>query len=262
MKKSVILSVIALALSACDPIAEDERLVYEAPPVVKRSVLIEDFTGQRCINCPNASQEIHSLQQEYGEHAVIAVGIHGGPMAVFPDPERGIAGLATETGNRYTEHWKVEQWPMGMVNRSGVCPYTDWKARVREELAKEAPVTIEVSASPDGMAVAADVRVTGTRGTTTGMLQVWVVEDSITAIQLMPDGTANREYTHRHVFRTAANGEWGEHISIREGDVYDTHVNTAIAPTWLAENLSVVAFVYDDSGVLQVTRTALRPSLR
>lgn len=262
MKKIIFIAMATFCLAACDNIAQEDRLIYEAPPVVNRSVLIEDFTGQRCINCPNASDEIHSLQQEYGEDAVIAVGIHGGPMALFPNPERGIVGLATDVGNSYNEYWKVEQWPMGMVNRTGVCPYTDWKAKVRQELQKPAPVTIEVSVSTALSEIEADVRVISTNGTTNGNLQVWIVEDNITAIQLMPDGTANREYVHQHVFRTAANGAWGESISIKEGAAYDTHISVPIASTWQHENLFVVAFVYDDSGVLQVKRTAIGPSLQ
>ena len=262
MNKTVFLSILVIGLAACDNIAEEDRLIYEAPPAINRSVLIEDFTGQRCINCPNASAEIHALQQEYGEEAVVAVGIHGGPMAVYPNPERGIVGLATETGDRYTDYWKVEQWPMGMVNRTGVCPYTDWKAKVREELQKSATVALEASASAGNSAIAVDVRVVSTKDTTDGQLQIWVVEDSITAIQLMPDGTANLEYMHQHVFRTAANGEWGERISVREGDVYDTHADVPIATAWQIANLSVVAFVYNESGVLQVVRAAVRPSLQ
>lgn len=128
MRPRNILYLLALWLLSRDSIAEEDRLIYEAPPVVNRSVLIEDFTGQRCVNCPNAADEIHSLQQEYGEDMIIAVGIHGGPMAVWPNPERGIVGLATETGDNYNTYWKVEQWPMGMVNRGGVTPIPTGKA--------------------------------------------------------------------------------------------------------------------------------------
>lgn len=49
-------------LASCSNIAEDERYIYVKPAEVKRSVLIEDFTGQRCINCPNANDEIATLQ--------------------------------------------------------------------------------------------------------------------------------------------------------------------------------------------------------
>lgn len=254
MKKMLYAVMAVFGLMACDNIAEDDRLIYEPLPEVNRSVLIEDFTGQRCVNCPNAAEEIHNLQQEYGADAVIAVGIHGGPMAVYPNPERGIVGLATETGEKYNEYWKVEQWPMGMVNRGGVCPFTEWKARVREELQKKAPVNIEVNNTPpdaDGKTLIS-VSVEGVRGNTTGKLQIWMVEDNIKAIQLMPSGSANQDYIHQHVFRAAVNGEWGEEISVSEGKSVGTETTFALQADWNLDNLKIVAFVYNDQGVGQV----------
>ena len=254
MKRILYILLAVFGLVSCDHIAEDDRLIYEGPPVVNRSVLIEDFTGQRCVNCPNAADEIHNLQQEYGEDVVIAVGIHGGPLSVKDNPERNIVGLATETGDNYNTYWKIEQWPMGMVNRGGVCPYTDWKTRVREELEKKAPVNITASfvADASGENLTAMVTVEGASGHVDGKLQLWVVENNITAIQMMPDGSVNTDYVHQHVFRAAVNGEWGEDISLDEGKSIDKFYSFSPADTWTLNNLSLVAFVYDSQGVKQV----------
>ena len=46
---------ILLMLSSCNSIDEDDRLIYVAPTAVGRCVLIEDFTGQTCLNCPRAA---------------------------------------------------------------------------------------------------------------------------------------------------------------------------------------------------------------
>lgn len=250
----------ATLLFSCDNIAEEDRLIYEAPPVVNRSVLIEDFTGQRCVNCPNAADEIHALQQEYGDSVVIAVGIHGGPMAVHPNPERNLVGLATETGDNYNDYWNVEQWPTGMVNRHGVINYINWKSQVREELTKTAPVNIVGSFHAANGSDKADIsiEVEGSQGQTTGKLQVWVIEDNITAIQLMPDGSTNRDYVHQHVFRAAVNGEWGEDISVNEGETIARSYSLKLASEWVPANLSIVTFVYNENGVLQVIRNSLR----
>ena len=66
------------ALSSCSDLDEQERFVYIKPADAARKVLIEDFTGQRCPNCPKATDEIHHLQETYGEDNIIAVGIHSG----------------------------------------------------------------------------------------------------------------------------------------------------------------------------------------
>jgi hypothetical protein len=83
---------------------------------------------------------------------------------------------------------------------------------------------------------------------------VWLLEDGIQTLQLMPDGSANQEYIHNHVFRTAVNGIWGEDFSIKEGETAEYTYTQALEPNWNKEQLSVVAFVYNDGGVQQAVR--------
>ena len=47
-------------------------------------VLVEEFTGQKCINCPEAHEELAKIQKEYGEDNVISVCIHASALAVAP----------------------------------------------------------------------------------------------------------------------------------------------------------------------------------
>jgi hypothetical protein len=97
--------------------------------------------------------------------------------------------------------------------------------------------------------------VTGVDGDTSGKLQLWLTEDSITAFQQMPDGTRNMEYVHMHVLRAAVNGTWGEPVSVAEGETFITKEYQFTVPQdWKCDNLSVIAFVYNDQGVLQVTK--------
>ena len=131
---------------------------------------------------------------------------------------------------------------------------------MHQELQKKAPVDISLSNEKpdiDGQTrVVASVQ--GVRGVTTGKLQIWMVEDNVTAIQLMPDGTANQTYVHQHVFRAAVNGEWGEDISVEEGESVVVSETITIPADWKRENLSLVAFVYNDQGVQQVMRSSLK----
>ena len=75
IKVYITLLLATLLMQACGDIAEEDRLIYVKPAAVERSVLIEDFTGQRCVNCPNAADEIAKLHEQYGD-AIIAVSIH------------------------------------------------------------------------------------------------------------------------------------------------------------------------------------------
>ena len=90
--RKIYLSVLTLAALvmavACDEVSTDERLTYVEPPEVGRAVLIEDYTGQYCVNCPRATEEIERLVEQYGDSVVVAVAIHSGPqqMKIQTDP--------------------------------------------------------------------------------------------------------------------------------------------------------------------------------
>ena len=249
------MGVFSLLLS-CSQIDADERLIYVKPAAVNRQVLVEDFTGQRCVNCPKATEEIARLQEQYGEDVVIAVAIHSGPLA-FQTNSRFL-GLKTDVGDEYYDYWKVEYQPSGMIDRSGIQDYTSWAAKIREELQKPASVSIvlNVMVSEDRtLSIQTDVM--GVDGDTNGKLQLWLTEDNITAFQLMPDGTRRDDYLHQHVFRAAVNGTWGEALSVKEGETVTKWHTMALDDDWKKESLHVVAFVYDDSGVRQVVRKTI-----
>ena len=255
IKKSywAVIVLAALLTASCSSVDDDERLIYVTPADVARKVLIEDFTGQRCVNCPNATDEIARLQETYGEENVIAVGIHSGPLGFYT---RGnVLGLSTATGEEYYNYWKVEYQPAGVINRKGgVQNYTAWQSSVQTDIQQMARLSLAVDAAIDGGQINVSVKTQGTNGTVTGRLQLWVVEDGITALQMMPDGKANAEYVHNHVLRAAVNGTWGTDITVREGEEQESTFSIALSNEWNARNLSIVAFVYNDGGVEQAER--------
>ena len=211
-------------------------------------MLIEDFTGQRCINCPNAAEEIERLKQQYGADSIIAVGIHSGPLAVYPTDR--VQGLRTAEGDAYYEHWGVEQEPMGYINRRGSLSTLDnWSTLVREAIQQPTDIRLELSATLTGEGTLhVDLTVIG-GDPIDARLQLWLTESNIVAVQLMPDGTANQEYAHNHVFRTSINGTWGEPYQSAQGEIRELHYDVELNETWNPEQLSVVAFIYDDQGV-------------
>ena len=250
-----ILCLIPLCCS-CSHIADDEQLIYVKPEAAKRTVLLEDFTGQKCVNCPKGTEVIEQLQEAYGDR-VIAVGIHGGPLGVL-----GKGGLAITIGNEYYDHWKLEYQPVGLVNRHGAVNYPDWITKVKEELARESAVKMDLSAtlSPTGE-IQIYVEAEAINATYQGHLQVWVLEDGIVATQYMPSdwtgdwtGNINKNYVHNHVFRAAVNGTWGEDITLTTGEKHTLNLTQTVSADWNAQHLSIVAFVYNDNGVEQAIK--------
>ena len=228
----------------------------------QRHILIEDFTGQDCVNCPNATDLITQLQEMLGHETVVAVGIHSGPLGV--KPEKNAEGLATDLGDTYYNHWKIEMQPYGVIDRSDGPLGTDlWTAKVNWDLADEQlPSTqcnVFVKATKPANSQQADIHVTlaGMKGTVNGKLQLWFTEDNIQAFQKMPDGTTNKAYIHNHVLRDAINGTWGDDCSVAQGELWEHDYTYTLNNAWNPENLNVVAFVYNDAGVVQATSTKL-----
>lgn len=247
------------ALASCSSVDEADRLIYVKPADVARKVLIEDFTGQRCVNCPLATEEIEQLQQTYGDSNVIAVGIHSGPLGFHGNTK--VLGLATDEGDEYYNAAEAEYQPVGMVNRiDGLHDYTQWGGIVMDQIKRTAPIAININFVHDEqhlndneVYVAIDIRPIDTA--VKGKLQLWLVEDSITALQLMPDGSANYDYVHNHVFRKAINGTWGEDITLQPQQNDLVLIKSFnLDPAWNRLHLAIVAFVYNSDGVLQVEK--------
>lgn len=256
MKLYILLFLLVLMVVACSHIDESERLIYVKLPSAKRVVLLEDFTGQRCVNCPKGTEVIEQLQQTYGDSVFVAVGIHGGPLGFSGNASQ--VGLATSMGDEYYNHWHLEYQPVGLVNRRGAVNYTEWAKAVKEELTKPAPLEMDMDAMLNQGQIQIVIEMLGTDGSTTGKLQVWVLEDQITAMQLMPDGKANANYVHQHVLRAAVNGLWGEDFTIGEGEMKSRMMEMAVEDGWNPENLSIVAFVYNDQGVQQTVKAKVK----
>ena len=229
----------------------------------QRNILIEDFTGQDCVNCPNATDLIIQLQEMLGHETVVAVGIHSGPLGV--KPEKNAEGLATDLGDTYYNYWKIEMQPYGVIDRSDGPLGTDiWTAKVNWDLAQEQwPATqcnIFVEATKPANSQQADIHVTlaGMKGTVNGKLQLWITEDNILAFQKMPDGTTNKAYIHNHVLRDAVNGTWGDDCLVEEGQLWEHDYTFTLNNAWKPEDLNIVAFVYNDAGVVQAISSKLK----
>lgn len=252
----------AMAAASCSNIDEGDRLIYVKPAEVGRAILIEDFTGQRCINCPTGTEIINGIVDTYGEDNVIAVGIHSGPLGFAGNSKT--VGLMTDTGNEYYTRWDKENkmgQPWVIFNRktSPDSHYNNWAAMVSAIISEKANLSVKIANAYDAATrtLTTTVRADGVNGTVNGKLQVWIVEDGVKALQMMPDGKSNKEYIHNHVFRAAVNGTWGEDVTVKEGETTTKQYSYVLPEAWNADNIAIVAFVYNDGGVENVAKKHL-----
>ncbi len=277
------------AVMSCSDIGEDERMLvvntkvvendtipepqpaevdslWEAPvAVVERRVLIEDHTGQKCPNCPDGTKIIHDLQRQYGQR-IVPVAIHSQMQGIM-EPE----GLGNELGNTYYNNYKIQFKPAGLVNRLDggdgvVLDKTVWGMAAEFALSEDfgpEPLDIRIKAAqqeenPAKADIAVKVIATMAEADVSGKLQVWITEDNIVA-QQDSMGVHKPNYVHNHVLRATANGTTGEDVSVKGlEDQREFNYTVDLAPTWKPKDIAIVAFVYNDDGVVQVVRRQLK----
>lgn len=255
MKKLLyILPATLLLMASCEDIGEDNRYIEVEPIKAERRVLLEEFTGQLCTNCPDAHAIIEKLEEQYGPDLIV-VSIHAGQGNAIAAP----AGLMQPVGNEYAARWGVSSYPCGVVDRTGgVLSRDAWAAAIRTDMAKETTADIQVSATQIGDSIAVTSLISSSLPLDAS-LQLWVTEDSIVAFQI-DNGKRVPDYVHNNVFRACVNGTWGQPIDVAPNVYYTATDTIAIEEDWNPDHLHIVGFIFDDSGVIQADKTKLTPN--
>ena len=145
MKKYITLLSVILIITSCD--VEEGPFINDYNSYVNpdKKVLIEDFTGHRCPNCPAAAVELVALQEFYGDN-IIGIAVH--PNSVFskPNPITTTSytyDFRTQFGDDIDNIFDITTigLPRGMVNRIGFdtehqLGKDEWAAVVQSELDK------------------------------------------------------------------------------------------------------------------------------
>lgn len=244
--KVLAFATLALSFAACDPVDENERY-SEATEINKdHKVLIEEFTGQYCPNCPLGHEALDGIKKMYPDNAVI-VSIHAGSMA-FDDPTYG---LKTPDGDKYAATWGIQEYPSAVVNRNGgsMSDRSQWQGAVFMSAVTPPSMKIDLEASVKDNKIVVTSQLKSTDKNIDGKYQLWITESNIVGLQLN-GGEYRMDYVHNHVYRASVNGVGGEDVSFGNDGVTLNHT-IDVASNWNIDNLNVVAFVYNSKGVLQ-----------
>ncbi|MBK8339361.1 MAG: hypothetical protein IPK99_04850 [Flavobacteriales bacterium] len=115
---------IAIIFAGCDKVT----MPYEplqgggtSTEEVVRKVLLEDCTGHRCNNCPDAAAQAQLLQSIHGENLVV-VAVHcitgfAAPQAPIGDGVLDSDHRAVPEGATIEDHFDITFLPAGLVNR-------------------------------------------------------------------------------------------------------------------------------------------------
>lgn len=255
----------AFLFAACDEVGEGERYIDVPVKAASRCVLVEEFSGQRCVNCPAASEFLENIQETYGKDTVIVVSLHAGASINLGINKQmgeamGVEGLVTDFGEQLFSSYGLSSEPNAVVDRrSGVLGNTQqWLTSIASSLRNPVTEALSLTTSYDEATRQLTVNVLG-RSTNedgfAGNIHVWLTEDSIVTLQLF-SGSVDPQHMFHNIFRASATHLAGNPVTIPYANE-PQQVYTAtftLEANWKPENMSVVAFVDNASGVANATR--------
>ncbi len=243
----------------CEPFVFDPT-----PENPKRNILVEDFTGHQCPNCPAAAETAATLEEE-NNGQVIVMAIH--PTGVFSKltPPTFVYDFTTPSGDEIADNFGVSGLPAGMVNRTEydgktVLGRSRWTPAVNAALDLPAIAYVEVQAryqESDDAILCIDTKVDMLTDYNTDIIVYSaIVESEINQPQL--DGSVTDvNYIHNHVLRESPLGALGVPLGASpysSTDEFTQRISLTKGADWVAGNLKIISFIYDKNTfeILQV----------
>ncbi|MEI8138218.1 MAG: Omp28 family outer membrane lipoprotein [Bacteroidota bacterium] len=277
MKKLILLFIVSLiiGLASCDKVTNP--IQTSGVKTNSRKILLEDYTGHQCGNCPNAARVADQLEVKYGDKLIV-LAVHAGFFTKLN--AEFVTSYTCQAGNDWdaaTGGFGISAGgnPNGMVNRKN---YAD-----NGLIQKETKWATTISLASDDVEFC-DLFLSTTYDATSRKLNTNVktkfkrsypnntklcvvfAEDSIIGKQ--KDYTKNPDvvddYEFKHMLRGSINGSWGANLKstpIKYNDsVLVSYPNFDLDVKFKDKNISIIAFVYDaiTKEVLQVEKVKIK----
>jgi hypothetical protein len=270
---------VALVINGCDyvqPYTPKVVVVVDTTGVITstitdsttvRNVLIEDYSGHHCGNCPLGALELDTLINVYGQQ-VVPVNIQAGFFANYlASPYTTV--FSTSVGNDWDNTFGISAIgnPAGMVDRHSGPPngfwdtWGTWPDSCQIILPQPNAANIKITNVYRAAKRSLTTTVTSTfllALPSSYKLSVVVTEDSIIDYQLNYHHTPEDEpnYVFNHMLKASFNGSWGDTLATAPTSnasytktytlALGSSVNTSGTPNILVDkHCHVVAFIYD-----------------
>lgn len=260
----IFLFCLSFAFIACNPKEPTKTALETVQPYTKR-LLIEDYTGIWCGNCPKVAHAIDILLQESDK--VIPVGIHRqqstNPSARAYDPFN-FNSSAVEAKYGFYGYY-----PTGMLDRA-----TKWSnparntEQARKLLAEPAGIGLTISprVSNGTLTIPVNIKFGADYSSKRLRLIVYVlekglVEDQVNYTDFYGGTHIVENYEYNHVLRASVTSIMGDDIPWQQttlNNIYTQVLNIPISETHVNEltNMYIVAFVISSSGNALNVRSA------
>ena len=212
-----------------------------------RNVLLEEFTTEKCTNCPRVASYVHDAMNEPEfQGRLNTMENHAG---YYTD------SFTATFHNDWTWFFDNIYAPAVLYDRHAedgeatavTCPNSKLELfeGIRKRLRETAFVSLKVTADVDGENQKINVKVTGTRAKENftknpARITVVLTETNLAAIS---QAGAGGDYTHYNVGRRV-NSIWGDVLEWN-GDDYTYECSIPYTQNYVLDNLGVLAFIHD-----------------
>ena len=274
--RPIFLSVITVAvltfLSCCKEVGPEINLhggsntasdtTYIESPVVSaeaKNVLIEEFTGVQCPNCPAGHAQVAALKAQYPGR-VTGIALHPNNALGYPYPYSAQNLIDANSTSLLNYLGSPGFEPCAGIDRQLFSNQTNiltdrsyWGGFTAQELALSPQVNILLSdaynAATNSLTVIAELHYTQ-NVTQANNITVALTEDSIVTAQL--DGTTiDTSYVHNDVLRTLLTGTTGDNVAYNAnvtlvaGRVVRLVYQATLKTAWKPQNMHIVAYVHE-----------------
>ena len=181
-----------------------------------RNVLIEEFTGRTCPNCPDGHVYANRIVAN-NPGRVWSVNVHAGGYSPTNYPN-----LNTTPSTTIMNGFGVTGYPTGVVNRSKyeVLNRGEWETEAKKQMAQTAECNVAgqviLNKVTRTATITVEVYYTGNSSEDKNYLTVMMLQDSILGSQsganYNPAQVVGNQYCHMHILRDVITPTWGEEI--------------------------------------------------
>lgn len=241
------------------PLNPDDTLFFIDSVIVDlKQVLLEDFTGHRCVNCPKAAKQLHDMM-ELHHPRLVSYTVHAGNFAV-PVPGTPFAtDLRCPLSEKLYADFGIFGNPMGQIDRvvhNGLRQIftTNWNAVVDQQLQKPNQVKLKLKNTfyPKYNSVIVDVEaefLSNLDGQYN--LVVYIAEDKIVSPHLNNDPTIGPDtlwnFVHHNVLRAPINSAYGDPVNpsgnITAGTTFAKQYTYPVSDAWVTGNCNIIAYI-------------------
>jgi hypothetical protein len=274
MQKNILFAfLVAILFSTCK-----EETVYvpplsggnnQQPTGGERNVLVEEFTGVKCVNCPDGAAEIANLKKKYGER-LVPISIHAGFFAKkLPESKYDLkAPQSTSLLNMLSE---PEGYPAVVINRKTlgvnntfpVIGLSKWAGLIELEAKEQAKALLQLESTYSDTDRKLKVSVSITPTTTLVgeyHLSIMLAENNIIDAQVILGKGTDPNYVHQHVLRDMLTNFDGLKIAepLTKGATIKKEFEYTIPANFKAEDCEVIAFLNQAASSKEVIQAAAK----